>query len=57
MEVGVELTITPMRVQHDDVATFEALPAEIAKELVHTADPTAHEVAQQDVGIIVEGGA
>jgi hypothetical protein len=35
-----------MRVQDDDVATFEGLTAEVAKELVHTADPTSHEFAQ-----------
>ena len=46
MQVGVELAVSPMRVQDDDVATFEALPAEIAKELVHTADSTSHEFAQ-----------
>jgi hypothetical protein len=35
-----------MGVQDDDVATFEELTAEVAKEFIQTADPTSHELAQ-----------
>ena len=46
MQVRVELAIAPVCVQDDDVAAFEGLTAEVAKELIHTADPTPHELAQ-----------
>jgi hypothetical protein len=54
MKMGMVLTIAPMGVQDDDVAAFKGLTAEIAKELVHTADPTAHELAQQSTGVVIE---
>jgi hypothetical protein len=44
-------------VQHDDVAALESLATELSIEIVHTLHPTSHERAQQDVGIVVEGGA
>ena len=37
MQVRVELTITPMGMQNDDVAAFEGLTAEVAKELIALA--------------------
>ena len=46
MQMGVVLAVAPVRVQHDNVATFEALTAEVAKELIQTADPTSHQLAQ-----------
>jgi hypothetical protein len=40
------LAVAPMCVQNDDVATFEGLTTEVAKEFIHTADPTSHELTQ-----------
>ena len=55
VQVGIVLTITPVGVQDDDVAAFESLPAEVAKEFIHTADPTSHQLAQQGTRVVIEG--
>ena len=46
MQMRVELAISPVRVQDDDVAAFEGLTAEVTKEFIHTADPASHQLAQ-----------
>lgn len=54
MEVGIVLTVATVCVQNDDVATFEPPAAELAIEIVHTADPAAHEGTQQRFGLLIE---
>lgn len=56
MEMGVVLAIASMGVQHNNIATFELLAAELAIEIVHTLHPASHKSAQQDVSIVIEGG-
>ena len=57
MQMGVVLAIASMRVQHDNIAAFEPLAAELAIEIVQTLHPASHKSAQQNIGIVVEGGA
>jgi hypothetical protein len=53
MEVGVVLAISTVGVQHDDVAAFERLTTELAIEIIHTPDATAHEGTQHRFGVVI----
>src|SRR5713226_7991169 len=57
MQMGMVLPITPMRVEDRDVAPLERLPLDGAIEIIQALPPTAHERAQHDRGVLVEGGA
>jgi hypothetical protein len=51
--MGMVLTITPMRVEHRDVASLERLPPDSAVEIVEALRPTAYKRAQYGRGILV----
>ena len=51
------LPIAPMCVEDRDVAPLESLPLDGAIEIIQALPPTAHEGAQHDRGVLVEGGA
>src|SRR5437870_1903718 len=57
MQMGMVLAITPMRVEHRDVASLERLPPDSAVEIVEALRPTAYKRAQYDRRILVESGA
>src|SRR6266487_2772564 len=51
------LPITPMGMEHRDVATPERLTPDGTIEVIQALDPTPHERAQYDRRILVEGRA
>jgi hypothetical protein len=51
------LPIAPMRVENRDVAPRERLPLDGAIAIIQALPPTAHERAQHDRGVLVEGDA
>ena len=57
MQMGMVLPIAPMRVEDRDVAALERLALDGAVEIIQALHPTAHERAQHDRGVLVEGGA
>src|SRR5712691_3654562 len=57
MEMGMVLPIAPMRVEDRDIPPLERLPLDGAIEIIQALPPTAHERAQHDRGVLVEGGA
>src|SRR5262249_13709273 len=57
MQVGMVLPITPMGMEHRDVATPKRLAPDGAIEVIQALDPTPHERAQYDRRVLVEGRA
>ena len=57
MEMGVVLPIAPMGVEHRDVAPPQRLAPDRAIEIIQALPPTAHERAQYDRRVLVEGYA
>jgi hypothetical protein len=57
MEMRVVLAIAAMGVEDNDVAAFELVATDLAKEIIEALDSALHEGAQQDVGVLVECGA
>ena len=57
MEMGMILPIPPMRVEHRDVATLQCLPPDCAIEIIQALRTTAHQGAQHDRRVVVEGRA
>ena len=55
--MGVVLTIAAMRVDHRDVATLERLAPDLTIEIIQALHPAAHQRAQHDRGVLVEGRA
>ena len=49
--------IAPMRVEDRARPPLERLPLDGAREIIQALPPTAHERAQHDRGVLVEGGA
>ena len=54
MQVGMVLTITPVSVDHRDIATLERLASDLAIEVVEALPPTPHQLIQQDFSVLVE---
>src|SRR5712671_8190627 len=57
MQMGMVLTIAPMRVDHRDGATPERLAPDCAIEVIQALYPAPHQRAQHDRRVLVEGRA
>jgi hypothetical protein len=57
MQMGRVLPMTPRRVKHRDGTTSERLAPDVAREILQALPPTAHERAQHDRSVLVEGRA
>src|SRR6266851_9676173 len=57
MEMGVVLPIAAMRVEDRDVAPPQRLAPDFTIEIIQALPPTAHERAQYDRRVLVEGRA
>src|SRR2546426_8947400 len=57
MQMRMILPIAPMRMEHRDVATLERLAPDVAIEIIQALHPAAHERAQYDRRVVVEGRA
>src|SRR5712692_8777794 len=57
VQMGVVLPIASMGVEYCDVPTSEGLAPDGAVEIIQALHPTAHECAQHDRRILVEGRA
>ena len=55
--MGVVLTVAPMRVDHRNVATPERLAPDLTIEIIQALHAAAHQCAQHDLGVVVEGRA
>ena len=55
--MGMILPIAPMRVEHRDIAPPERLAPDRAIEIIQALRPAAHERAQHDRRVLVEGRA
>ena len=55
MQMGMVLPIAPMGVEHRDRAPSERLAPDGAIEIIEALRPTAHERAQHDRRVLVEG--
>src|SRR6266567_6742310 len=54
MPMGMILAMTPMRVEHHDVAPLQGFAPDLAQELIQALDAAAHQRAQQDRSIVIE---
>src|SRR2546427_10628421 len=57
MQMGMVMTIASMRVDHRAVAPLKRFAPDLAREIIHALDATAHQRAQQDRSVVVEGRA
>src|SRR4029453_5461255 len=57
MQMGMVLAIAPMRVEHRDVPAPKGLAPDLAIEVIQALRPAAHQGAQQDRSVVVEGRA
>lgn len=55
VEMRVVLTTATVGLNHHDIAPCERLATHPAEEVIETANPTAHQVTQQRLGILVKG--
>jgi hypothetical protein len=57
MQMGMILPIAPMGVYHGNVATPKRLAPDVTLEIIQALRPTAHERAQHDRRVLVQGRA
>ena len=57
MQMRMVLAIAPMGVGHHNVASPEGLAPDLTIEIIQTLHPAAHQRAQHDRSIVIEGGA
>src|SRR4029450_13940364 len=54
MQMRVVLAITPMGLDHDDIAALEGLATHRTKEIVQALHPTLHEWTEQRFGMLIK---
>src|SRR5712691_10075872 len=54
MQMRIVLAITPMRLDHDDIAALEGLAAHCTKEIVQALHPTLHERTEQRFSMLIK---
>src|SRR5712691_9944988 len=57
MQMRMVLAMAPMGVGHHNVAPPEGLAPDLTREIIQTLHPAAHQRAQHDRSIVIEGGA
>src|SRR5918912_1705398 len=55
MEMGIVLPIAAMGLDHHDIAALKGMAADPCEDIIQALDTTAHECAQQDSGVLIEG--
>ncbi len=57
VQMGVVLAIAAVRLDDHDVAALEGAATDLAEAIIQALDSTAHESAQQDGCMVIEGRA
>ena len=57
MQMGIVLPIAPMGLDNHDVAALEGVATDSGEDIIQALDATTHERAQQDMCVLIEGGA
>src|SRR4029453_6447581 len=57
MQMGMVLAIAAMRVEHRNIPSPEGLAPDVAIEVIQALHPAAHQCAQQERSVAVEGEA